>query len=237
MACDTAKWCSRLADPARGSTPDDSHAGSIDVRPRDVSRSRPARAGTRPLPWRAVAAVPSLPGTPIRRTRPRLEAAGPLAAARDSAREEGGMASRSTAAGRTAAGPRDDTTAWAAVVSLMVAGVVAAAQIGKASAALPVLQDGFGLSSAGAAWYLSFVSMLGAVGGAVLGWLGQALGFRRQVLLGLLAIVLPTWAARPRVRPGGCWRPGSARESASSWWSWPRRGCCPRWPPRTDAGW
>jgi len=100
------------------------------------------------------------------------------------------MASRSTAAGRTAAGPRDDTTAWAAVVSLMVAGVVAAAQIGKASAALPVLQDEFGLSSAGAAWYLSFVSMLGAVGGAVLGWLGQALGFRRQVLLGLLAIVL-----------------------------------------------
>jgi cyanate permease len=33
------------------------------------------------------------------------------------------------------------------------------------------------------------VSAIGAVAGALLGWLGQALGFRRQVLLGLLAIV------------------------------------------------
>jgi cyanate permease len=72
----------------------------------------------------------------------------------------------------------------------MAAGVVAAAQVGKGSAALPVLQDEFLLSSSGAAWFLSVVSAIGAVAGALLGWLGQALGFRRQVLLGLLAIVL-----------------------------------------------
>ena len=72
----------------------------------------------------------------------------------------------------------------------MAAGVVGAAQIGKGSAALPVLQDEFALSSAGAAWFLSVVSAIGAVAGALLGWLGQALGFRRQVLLGLLAIVV-----------------------------------------------
>jgi cyanate permease len=72
----------------------------------------------------------------------------------------------------------------------MGAGVVAAAQIGGAAAALPVLQEDFGLSSATAAWYLSTVSALGAAGGALLGWLGQTLGFGRQVRLGLAAIVV-----------------------------------------------
>lgn len=86
-------------------------------------------------------------------------------------------------------GERHETTSWGAVLSLVGAGVIGAAQIGKGAAALPVLQDQFGLSSAGAAWFLSVVSVIGAVAGALLGWLGQALGFRRQVLLGLLAIV------------------------------------------------
>jgi cyanate permease len=71
----------------------------------------------------------------------------------------------------------------------MGAGVVAAAQIGGAAAALPVLQDDFGLDSTTAAWYLSTVSALGAAGGALLGWLGQTLGFGRQVRFGLAAIV------------------------------------------------
>ena len=80
-------------------------------------------------------------------------------------------------------------TSWGAVAGLMGAGVVAAAQIGGAAAALPVLQDEFGLDPATAAWYLSTVSALGAAGGVLLGWLGQTLGFGRQVRLGLLAIV------------------------------------------------
>ncbi|WP_166509445.1 CynX/NimT family MFS transporter [Blastococcus sp. TF02-8] len=85
--------------------------------------------------------------------------------------------------------PSTTRTAWTAVAALMGAGVVAAAQIGGASAALPVLREEFGLSPATAAWYLSTVSALGAVGGVLLGWLGQTLGFGRQVRLGLLAIV------------------------------------------------
>jgi cyanate permease len=79
-------------------------------------------------------------------------------------------------------------TAWPAVLSLMAGGVIGAAQIGKGAAALPVLQDEFLLSASAAAWFLSVVSALGAVAGALLGWLGQALGFRRMVQLGLLAI-------------------------------------------------
>ncbi|TFV82875.1 MFS transporter [Blastococcus sp. CT_GayMR20] len=81
-------------------------------------------------------------------------------------------------------------TSWAAVAGLMGAGVVAAAQIGGAAAALPVLQEDFGLSPTTAAWYLSSVSALGAAGGVLLGWLGQTLGFGRQIRLGLLAIVV-----------------------------------------------
>ncbi|MCW2578944.1 MAG: Permease of the major facilitator superfamily [Blastococcus sp.] len=81
-------------------------------------------------------------------------------------------------------------TSWGAVAGLMGAGVVAAAQIGGAAAALPVLEEDFGLSAATAAWYLSTVSALGAVGGVLLGWLGQTLGFGRQVRLGLAAIVV-----------------------------------------------
>ncbi|MFW3169715.1 CynX/NimT family MFS transporter [Geodermatophilus sp. CPCC 206100] len=74
------------------------------------------------------------------------------------------------------------------MLSLMAGGVIGAAQIGKGAAALPILQDQFQLSASAAAWFLSVVSALGAVAGALLGWLGQALGFRRQVQLGLLAI-------------------------------------------------
>jgi predicted MFS family arabinose efflux permease len=76
------------------------------------------------------------------------------------------------------------------VACLMAAGVVAAAQIGGAASALPVLQEEFGLSSATAAWYLSTVSALGAAGGVLFGWLGQTLGFGRQVRLGLAAIAV-----------------------------------------------
>jgi predicted MFS family arabinose efflux permease len=101
------------------------------------------------------------------------------------------MASRPAGTGtELPAGTGPGETSWAAVAALMGAGVVAAAQIGGAAAALPVLQDEFALGPATAAWYLSTVSALGAVAGVLLGWLGQTLGFGRQVRLGLLAIVV-----------------------------------------------
>src|SRR3954451_14191584 len=98
------------------------------------------------------------------------------------------MAPRSTASDRRSADPRHDTTSWGAVLALMAAGVVGAAQIGKGAAALPVLQDEFGLSSAGAAWFLSIVSAIGAVAGALLGWLGPALRFPREGPVGTLGV-------------------------------------------------
>lgn len=91
----------------------------------------------------------------------------------------------------TAAPPTPaEATQWGAVLSLMAAGVMAGAQVGKGAAALPVLQTDFGLSASAAAWFLSVMSAVGAVAGVGLGWLGQALGFRRQVLIGLLTILV-----------------------------------------------
>jgi len=72
----------------------------------------------------------------------------------------------------------------------MAAGVVAAAQIGKNAAGLPALQDEFSLGLATAAWFLSVISLVGAIGGAWLGVVGQRIGFPRQVQSGLLLILL-----------------------------------------------
>jgi predicted MFS family arabinose efflux permease len=81
-------------------------------------------------------------------------------------------------------------TYWPAVAALMAAGIVAAAQIGKSAAALPVLRAEFALSLSAAAWFISMISLVGAIAGATLGWLGQSIGFRRQVLAGLTLILL-----------------------------------------------
>jgi len=94
-------------------------------------------------------------------------------------------------------------TQWAAVASLMACGFVAAVQVGKGAAALPVLQADFGLSASAAAWYLSAMSALGAVFGTLLGWTGQALGFRRQVLLGLATIAVANVAGAALQTSGG----------------------------------
>ncbi len=59
-----------------------------------------------------------------------------------------------------------------------------------------MLQDDFGLDPATAAWYLSTVSTLAAAGGVLLGWLGQTLGFGRQVRFGWRRSSPPTWAVR-----------------------------------------
>lgn len=101
------------------------------------------------------------------------------------------MARQPLGAGTPSAAATDPVrTSWGAVAGLMGAGVVAAAQIGGAAAALPVLREEFGLGAGTAAWYLSTVSALGAAGGVLFGWLGQTLGFGRQVRLGLAAIVV-----------------------------------------------
>ena len=86
------------------------------------------------------------------------------------------------------AGPAalDDRTRWAAVGSLMAAGVVGAAQIGKSAAALPALQAEYGLSLAAASWFVSVISLLGAVGAR------PSAGWARA------------WASGVRSRPGWC---------------------------------
>jgi predicted MFS family arabinose efflux permease len=83
-----------------------------------------------------------------------------------------------------------DRTRWGEVVLLIVAGIVAAFQLGKVPVALPLLRTEFGLDAVVASAFLSALTLLGAFGGLVFGALADRLGHRRMLAggLGLLAL-------------------------------------------------
>jgi MFS family permease len=71
------------------------------------------------------------------------------------------------------------------VVALVLAGVIAAFQIGKAAIALPILQTELSLSLFAAAWIIGAYSTLGALAGLPGGILVSMLDARRTLLAGL----------------------------------------------------
>src|SRR6185312_5113119 len=77
-------------------------------------------------------------------------------------------------------------TRWLVVWALILAGVVAAFQIGKVPVALPVLRAELGLGLVGAGWVVSMFNVLGALVGALVGAAGDQIGHRRAVLAGLM---------------------------------------------------
>lgn len=77
-------------------------------------------------------------------------------------------------------------THWGAVAAVVLAGVIAAFQIGKAAIALPVLQDELSLSLFAAAWIVGAYSTLGALAGLPGGILVSMLDARRTMLAGLV---------------------------------------------------
>ncbi len=94
----------------------------------------------------------------------------------------------------------DARTDWLAVSVVVASGIVAALQVGKAAIAMPLVQAEFGLDLATLGWLASIFAVLGMVGGIPVGTLAIALGARRVLLLGLLAIALGAFlgAAAPR---------------------------------------
>jgi predicted MFS family arabinose efflux permease len=94
----------------------------------------------------------------------------------------------------------DARTDWLAVSVVVASGVVAALQVGKAAIAMPLVQAEFGLDLGTLGWLASIFAVLGMVGGIPVGTLAIALGARRVLLLGLLAIALGAFlgAAAPR---------------------------------------
>jgi MFS family permease len=76
-------------------------------------------------------------------------------------------------------------TRWGAVFALVIAGIIAALQIGKSAIALPVLQSELSLSLFAAAWIVGAYSVLGAVAGLPGGILVSVFDARRTMLFGL----------------------------------------------------
>jgi DHA1 family inner membrane transport protein len=85
-------------------------------------------------------------------------------------------------------------TNWVAVAVLILAAVVAAFQIGKAPAALPIIRDELGLSLDEGVWVISIFNLLGITLGMVAGALGDRLGHRRLIVVGFLAMAVASFA-------------------------------------------
>src|SRR5919198_488498 len=77
------------------------------------------------------------------------------------------------------------STAWPRVVVVLAAGIVAAFQVGKAAAALPLLRAELGLGLGVAGWVLSMFNVIGLACGAATGVIVARFGDRRMVLAGL----------------------------------------------------
>lgn len=81
-------------------------------------------------------------------------------------------------------------TPWAAVAAIVLAGIVAALQVGKAAIALPILRVELDLSLQAAGWIMSIFAVLGMLAGIPAGAAANRFGDRRILLLGLGAIAL-----------------------------------------------
>jgi len=82
------------------------------------------------------------------------------------------------------------TTRWSVVGVSILAGVVAAAHIGKVPTVIPALRGELGLGLVAAGWVVSMFNTLGSACGIVQGMIGDTLGHRRSALVGLLLLAL-----------------------------------------------
>jgi MFS family permease len=76
-------------------------------------------------------------------------------------------------------------TRWGAVAALLIAGVIAALQIGKASIALPGLQRELALTLTVASWVVGAYAMLGALAGLPAGVMSSLFTARKALIAGL----------------------------------------------------
>ena len=79
-------------------------------------------------------------------------------------------------------------TQWRLVWTLILAGVVAAFQIGKAPIVIPLLRQDLGLSLAFASWVVGIYAVVGGIAGLPAGLVINALGARCSLVTGLLVI-------------------------------------------------
>jgi MFS family permease len=85
-------------------------------------------------------------------------------------------------------------TNWFVVFLVVGAGIVAAFQIGKAPAALPVLRADLDLSLVAAGWVISMFNVIGIALGMLIGAAADRIGHRRVVLSGLALVAAASLA-------------------------------------------
>lgn len=81
-------------------------------------------------------------------------------------------------------------TPWPIVATVVGSGIVASFQVGKAAIATPSLQTDLGLDLAAVGWLTAIFALLGAIGGIPVGAVTAAVGDRRILAIGLLAMSL-----------------------------------------------
>jgi len=93
----------------------------------------------------------------------------------------------------TRAAETEPRTRWGIVTLAILAGVVAAIQVGKVPPALPILRAELGIGLITAGWVASLVNICGAALGVASGLLIDRAGPRRLMLISLLILGLGGW--------------------------------------------
>ena len=93
--------------------------------------------------------------------------------------------------------PRSDRAAWLVVL----AGVVAALQVGKLPPALPALQADLDLSLVQSGFMLSMVQLAGVLLAVFMGLLADGMGLKRSMLCGLVLLALASAAGSLATSP------------------------------------
>lgn len=75
---------------------------------------------------------------------------------------------------------------WGAVVVIVLGGIAAALQVGKAAIATPMLQSDLGIGLTAIGWLAGIFALIGLVGGIPAGAFVARFGARRMLMLGLL---------------------------------------------------
>lgn len=77
----------------------------------------------------------------------------------------------------------------AAIVLILLAGIMTGAQLGKIAPLIPWYGDAMGLSMVGAGWLVAILGVFIAVSALPAGWVIDRLGLRRSFVLGTIALV------------------------------------------------
>ena len=81
------------------------------------------------------------------------------------------------------------TTRWGIVVLATLAGMLGAMQIGKVAPALPLIREELGIGMITAGWVASVIMLTGATTATAIGVIADRLGYRRILMIGILALI------------------------------------------------